>query len=98
MKYIPKDSIREPESMRRWKQLAVNDPNYDYEYLPGKERKDLLDALIEEQGYICCYCGMEISDETSLVEHLTPQSSDPHLSLEYTNLLASCGRHWSAKT
>jgi len=91
MKYIPKDSSREPESMRRWKQLAVNDPNYDYEYLPSKERKDLLDALIEEQGYICCYCGMEISDETSHVEHLTPQSSDPDLSLEYTNLLASCG-------
>ena len=91
MKYIPKDSSREPESMRRWKQLAVNDPNYDYEYLPSKERKDLLDALIEDQGYICCYCGMEISDETSHVEHLTPQSSAPHISLEYTNVLASCG-------
>jgi uncharacterized protein (TIGR02646 family) len=91
MKYIPKDSSREPESVREWKQLAANDPNYDYAYLPSKERKALLDALIEEQGYICCYCGMEISDETSHVEHLTPQSSHPHLSLEYTNLLVSCG-------
>lgn len=91
MKYIPKDSSREPESMRQWKQLAANDPNYDYEYLPSKERKDLLNALVEEQGYICCYCGMEISDETSHVEHLMPQSSHPDLSLEYTNLLASCG-------
>lgn len=34
---------------------------------------------------------MEISDEASHVEHLTTQSSHPDLSLEYTNLLASCG-------
>lgn len=91
MKYIPENPNREPESVKQWKQLAANDPNYGYEYLPSKERKALLDALIDEQGYICCYCGMEISDETSHVEHLAPQSSHPHLSLEYTNLLASCG-------
>jgi len=91
MKYIPKDSSREPESVNQWKQIAANDPNYGYKYLPSKERKDLLNALVEDQGYICCYCGMEISDETSHVEHLTTQSSHPDLSLEYTNLLASCG-------
>jgi uncharacterized protein (TIGR02646 family) len=91
MKYISKDSSREPESVKQWKQLAANDPNYGYEYLRSKERKELLQALIEEQGYICCYCGMEISDRTSHIEHLAPQSIHPELSLEYTNLLASCG-------
>ena len=91
MKYISKDPSREPESVKQWKQLAVNDPNYGYEYLRSKERKELLQALIEEQGCICCYCGMQISDENSHVEHLNTQTTHPHLSLEYTNLLASCG-------
>ncbi|BBC25407.1 retron system putative HNH endonuclease [Pseudanabaena sp. ABRG5-3] len=91
MKYIPKNPNREPESVKQWKQLAANDPNYGYEYLRSKERKELLQALIEEQGYICCYCGMEISDQKSHIEHLIPQSIAPDLSLEYMNLLASCG-------
>jgi uncharacterized protein (TIGR02646 family) len=34
---------------------------------------------------------MQISDENSHVEHLNTKTSHPHLSLEYTNLLASCG-------
>lgn len=91
MKYIPKDSSREPESVKQWKRLAANDPNYGYKFLRSDERKDLLKALIEEQGYICCYCGMAIDHENSHVEHLNTQTSHPHLSLEYTNLLASCG-------
>ncbi|MFZ4557823.1 MAG: retron system putative HNH endonuclease [Pseudanabaena sp.] len=91
MKYIPKDSSREPESVKQWKRLAANDPNYGYKFLRSDERKDLLKALIEEQGNICCYCGMAIDRENSHVEHLYTQTSHPHLSLEYTNLLASCG-------
>lgn len=91
MKYICKDPNREPESVKQYKQLAAQDINYGYKYLHRPERKELLKALLEEQGYICCYCGMEISDENSHIEHLKTQTSHPHLSLEYTNLLASCG-------
>jgi hypothetical protein len=48
MKYISKDSSREPESVKQWKHLAANDPNYGYKYLRSNERKDLLQALLEE--------------------------------------------------
>jgi len=91
MKYIPKDSNREPESVKEWKRIASQTPNYGYKYLPSTERLALLKSLVEEQKHICCYCGMRINDQTSHVEHLIPQSSRPDLSLDYTNLLASCG-------
>lgn len=52
-----------------------------------KVKKD----LIEEQGYICCYCGERIEfDEKTSIEHFLPKEIFPYLDLQYSNLLAVC--------
>ena len=96
MKYIKKGE--EPESFKTWKALARTTPNWGYSYLQNPEKRELHEALIQEQGDICCYCGMRITRESSHIEHLKPQSStDLDLSVEYTNLLASCQREREPK-
>jgi uncharacterized protein (TIGR02646 family) len=55
-----------------------------------KARGELRQALSQEQGYICCYCCQELDPRNSHIEHLRPQESYAHLSLDYTNLLVSC--------
>ena len=49
-------------------------------------RKDLL----EEQGYICCYCMKKINNKTSHIEHFWPKSQFEEKDMDYTNMLASC--------
>ncbi len=102
MRYINKGE--EPESFTTWKALANEDWAPTYDDLRGQEKTDLYNALLREQGFICCYCGMRITRELSdigadtsytdrdscHIEHLKPQSIYPELALEYKNLLASC--------
>lgn len=88
MKYVRKS--KEPESFTKWKALANENWTPTYDGLRGREKTDVCNRLLQEQGYTCCYCGMRITRENSHIEHLKPQSSYPHLALEYTNLLASC--------
>jgi uncharacterized protein (TIGR02646 family) len=96
VKYIKKGE--EPESFQTWKALARTTLNWSYSYLQNPEKRELHEALIREQGYICCYCGMRITKESSHIEHLKPMSStDLELSVEYTNLLASCQREREPK-
>lgn len=51
--------------------------------------KELKDALLEEQGHLCCYCLSRISFEKMKTEHWSPRS-DRHLVFDYKNLLATC--------
>jgi len=61
---------------------------------------DLRKAILEEQGYLCCYCQGKIEDVlnengTPLMktEHFIPKKgkeADDSLQLVYNNLLASC--------
>lgn len=90
MKYIHKGE--EPEMFAVWKRLQNEDWTPNWDALRSPEKPVLNDALLREQGYICCYCGMEISKENSHIEHFKPRSIYPHLELEYTNLLVSCQR------
>jgi len=50
---------------------------------------DLKDRLLEDQGYICCYCGEKISDKDVVIEHLDPKSNKA-LVFPFSNLYASC--------
>ncbi|MBD2593435.1 TIGR02646 family protein [Nostoc spongiaeforme FACHB-130] len=88
MKYIKKGE--EPEKFVVWKALANDDWEPNWNNLQSPEKPILHDALLKEQGYICCYCGMQITKATSHIEHLKPRKYYPHLALEYTNLIASC--------
>ncbi|MBE9198812.1 MULTISPECIES: retron system putative HNH endonuclease [unclassified Nodularia (in: cyanobacteria)] len=89
MKYIKKN--QEPEQFSSWKALENDDwkPSWDDNF-QAPEKPVVHDALLKEQGYICCYCGMAVTRATSHIEHLQPRSTYPDLSLEYTNLIASC--------
>jgi len=89
MKYIKKET--EPISLTRHRsQSHANYKNY-------KEKDDLRKNLLDEQGYICCYCmqGIRIKKGELLelkmkIEHWKPQSKFPELQLDYNNLLGAC--------
>jgi uncharacterized protein (TIGR02646 family) len=93
MKYIQKR--QEPQIFSEWK--AKQRPlgvNYHYKHLPNPQKGSVHISLLSEQGYICCYCCMRVEPSNSHIEHLAPQSkTDSELSLDYTNMLGSCGRY-----
>ncbi|MEG4915101.1 retron system putative HNH endonuclease [Microcoleus sp. B7-D4] len=93
MKYIQKG--KEPQKFSDWKAIQKSlGVNYDYKYLSNPEKKAVHISLLSEQGYICCYCCMRVEQSNSHIEHLAPQSkTDSELSLDYTNMLGSCGRY-----
>ena len=91
MKYIQKG--KEPQILSNWKVIQKPTPNYHYEYFLNPERAAVHISLLSEQGYICCYCCQRVDKTNSHIEHLDPQSkTDAELSVDYTNMLASCGR------
>ncbi len=91
MIFVQKD--KEPDEIVAWKKKFKNKykrkPHYE-DIKSEPEKQQLKAALISEQKYLCCYCCNRISDNNSHIEHFVPQSADNDLSLEYSNLHASC--------
>ena len=93
MKHIIKR--KEPPELTELRAKASDDYKPTYEELDGrKKRKQAVhQALIEEQGWICCYCEVRIRREDSHIEHWRPRSKCRYLEdLSYANMLASCQR------
>ncbi|QHG14746.1 retron system putative HNH endonuclease [Nostoc sp. ATCC 53789] len=88
MKYIKKSE--EPESFTNWKNLANEDWQPTWGDFSKPQKTDVHNSLLQEQGFICCYCGRRINTDDSHFEHLKPRTTYPQLALEYTNILASC--------
>ncbi|MEH1779391.1 MAG: retron system putative HNH endonuclease [Nostoc sp.] len=88
MKYIKKSE--EPESFTVWKNLANEDWQPSWENFSKPQKTDVHNSLLQEQGFICCYCGRRINTDDSHLEHLKPRTTYPQSALEYTNILASC--------
>jgi uncharacterized protein (TIGR02646 family) len=88
MKYIVKQA--EPQAFTDWKALANDDWQPIFKDLPGNTRKAVKDALMTEQGWICCYCERRITDDDSHIEHFRPQSDPVTDPLDFNNLLCSC--------
>lgn len=101
MKQIVKH--QEPPYFMKWKedfQKAVGkEPEYkDFRETP--EWEQLIYDLLEEQGYICCYCMKAISGWDSHIEHFVPRNikNTPHVhsiraknvELDYQNMFESC--------
>lgn len=80
----------EPASFTQWKALANEEWSPSYAVLRNPQKLELHISLLHEQGYACCYCGNQITLESSHIEHFRPQKHFGHLDLEYTNLHASC--------
>ena len=105
MRYIKKPDD-EPDCLTEFKKEVLewkrkDDQFWEFSKLNWKDdftnphKAKLLDVLLKEQGYICCYCGRRISNDNSHIEHLKPKSKNrspsyAHLVVTYSNLLASC--------
>ncbi len=65
--------------------------NCRYHNLPSEIRAIVKQRLLEDQGYICCYTGIRISESRSHIEHLKPQSVyfENYEDVDYNNLLAA---------
>lgn len=80
----------EPGVFTDWKALASPDWAPTYSDLRGGEKKAVKTALMQEQGYLCCYCESQLIDDDSHIEHFKPQHLTDVDPLDYSNLLCSC--------
>lgn len=81
MKYILKGN--EPRSLLEHKvQVGAN---YD-----NSPKEDIREALLEEQGNLCCYCLKRITKGDMKIEHWKPQHPYVELELVYKNMLGAC--------
>jgi uncharacterized protein (TIGR02646 family) len=78
----------EPASLLRYRKLA----GATYGNLPARVVQDIREALVEEQGAVCCYCMRRIhpTAKDMKIEHWQPQSTSPDLQLTWANLLGAC--------
>ena len=81
-----------PAIFDEWKAKANADWVPTYKGLQKPEKPALHMALLSEQGWVCCYCGREVSVLDSHIEHFRPQTVYEDLALNYENLFASCIR------
>ena len=61
-----------------------------YDNYPHKD--DLRMSLVNEQGYICCYCMSRIkpTKDDMKIEHCKSRAKHQNLDLDYKNLLGAC--------
>ncbi len=78
---------REPSELREHRKQGGT-----FDDVQGASRwKDRLrEALLHEQGHLCCYCMQPISTESTKIEHFRCQERHPELALHHENLLAAC--------
>ncbi len=83
----------EPVDFTQWKKGEFSDWNPGWDDLDGTAIKSTVkEALLREQGYVCCYCEQRVEKADSHIEHLESRHGFPQRSLDYTNLLACCTR------
>lgn len=105
MKYIEKTAS--PEFFESWKQRFQERHGFQptYRDLKGRVKARLKEHLLQEQGYLCCYCmaGIEVTEDSSHLEHFIPRfdgRKHPHslqfqdVELGYQNLFLSCNGEW----
>ena len=81
----------EPDEFTEWKQKYPEATFRGKSSLSGKDKKVVQNALILEQGYVCCYCGIRISSiADGAIEHIIPISEDGRKQLDYNNMGLSC--------
>lgn len=80
----------QPQELTDWKDSATEDWQPTYSDLSGNVKRAVYDALLTEQGHICCYCERELRDDDFHIEHLNPQAEHAGDDLDFTNFLCSC--------
>ena len=86
----------EPREFTEWKSTdrMAHRPNWNRLRAPLKTV--IHESLMNEQGFICCYCESRVVVDDSHVEHFRPKEQYSDLQLEYRNLLCSCLRERSS--
>lgn len=96
---IPIVKGHEPSVLTEAKRIIRNTPDatFCYESLRGESKRNLLEALLAEQGHLCAYCMCRIGTDghPATIEHLIPRhptdsAANGELSLAYHNLFAVC--------
>lgn len=96
---IPIVKAKEPPALTKAKRAIRNTPDttFNYTALRGENKREVLEALLAEQGHLCAYCTCRIGvgDHPATIEHLIPQNpedsaADGELSLDYHNMVAVC--------
>jgi uncharacterized protein (TIGR02646 family) len=85
MRLIEKHKKNEPRSLKQLRKKGGK-----YTDLRGETKEAVRNALLDEQGHLCCYCLRRINKLE--IEHIQSQKNYPEKDLEYTNLIASCVR------
>ena len=88
MKYIQKES--EPQEFTDWKNQENSDWSPTWDNLGGSVKQAVKQALMTEQGYICCYCEDRLKNDNYHIEHFQPKSDPVIDPLDFSNLLCSC--------
>ncbi len=88
MKHVVKHL--EPEAFIDWKALANEDWQPTYDDLSGAPKAAVKRALMQDQGFLCCYCERRLTESDCHIEHFQPQSDPAVDPLDYGNLLCSC--------
>jgi len=52
--------------------------------------ENLRKQLLQEQGYVCCYCLSRINCDNSKIEHFRPQTKNRDVQIDYQNLFIAC--------
>jgi len=95
--------IQKKSEPKEWQEYKCT-PGVDYQSIP-----ELVDALLEEQGYICAYCMRRIphkdrlykkdginyvlTDEDHRVEHIQSRENHDDKKLDYSNMVICCPGH-----
>jgi len=90
MKHIIKGE--EPIEFKDWKKQANAQWTPSYDKLSGITKDAVYEALKKEQGFICCYCERELTEDDYHIEHLNPQEKGKINPLDFSNMLCSCQR------
>ncbi|MGJ7921914.1 retron system putative HNH endonuclease [Neobacillus sp. LXY-4] len=77
-----------PSAFETWKKSTGNLASYAH--IPPVIKGIVRENLLDEQYWLCCYCGLSLTRNNVHIEHFRPQSKFKALQLEYNNLHASC--------
>lgn len=67
---------KEPAALTKAKRAMRNTPDttFNYTALRGESKREVLEALLAEQGHLCAYCACRIGvgNRLATIEHLFP--------------------------
>lgn len=88
MKHILKQA--QPQELAEWRESGNEDWQPTYNDIDSHVKRKVKDSLMEEQGWLCCYCERRLTDKESHIEHFKPKCDPTTDPLDYDNLFCSC--------